>query len=289
MKRSVPFTARKVSVSRVPSPTNPMRVASKALLAVALLVWLAGSSSAQTFDSFFDIWVDAWDTGQVHMQPVNSGGAFPFPPPPLDFPNVGASGAIDIEMVSLSLRSSAPVVVSPPDPTGHFTVDSFFDIEYDITASNGSTPSTHVVDSFFDIEYSMEVTPGQIQTLPTGEEAQTFDIELVSLSLTSVQPIDLTGQPDFNFAIQLVEGFDPGLDGHVTVLKLAGGGNTFQVDSFFDVFVELSVDGLAPVASQQDSQLRLASSVTVPEPSTFGILAFGLLAPLLFAHRRRKR
>lgn len=286
MNLRVPFTARKLGRFRVSSLAK--RVTFTFLVAATLLVGLAGSSNAQV-DSFFDIWIDAWDSGQVVMQPVDSGGAFPFPPPPLDFPNVGAGGAIDIEMVSLSLHSSGPSIVSPPDPTsGQFTVDSFFDIEYDITASNGNDPATHAIDSFFDIAYSMEVRPGPLQTLPTGEEQQTFDIELVSLSLTSVQPIDLTGDPDFDFAIQLVEGFDPGLDGHVTVLKLAGGGNTFQVDSFFDIFVEISIDGGPPVSSLQDSQLRLAHSAIVPEPSTFGMLAFGLLAALLFTKRRRK-
>lgn len=283
----VPFTTRKTSLFRVSSLSSPKRVTSKFLVAVTLIVGLIPATTAHA-DSFFDIYVDLWNSGQVNMQPVQ--GAFPFPPPPLDFPDVGLGGAIDIEMVSLSLQSSAPMVVSPPDPTGNFTVDSFFDIVYDITATNGNDPPTHVVDSFFDIVYTMQVTPGQSEILPNGDESRTFDIELVSLSLSSSQPIDLTGDPDFDMAIQLREGFDPGLDGHVTVLKLAGPGGNFQVDSFFDVFVEVSIDGGPPVGSLQNSQLRLESQndVVVPEPSTCAMLAFGLVAFLLFAKRRRK-
>ncbi len=280
MNRCVLFSTR---VPKIPTQLRPAIV--PVLLAALLVTGFAGSSQAQA-DSFFDIFVDVWDSGEVHMQPVDS-GAYPFPPPPLDFPDVGAAGQIDIEMVSLSLRSSQPMVLSPPDPTsGQFTVDSFFDIEYRINADNGSGAPAPVVDSFFDIEYRIDVTPGRTEFLPEGE-VQHFDIEMVSLSLTSSQPIDLPGDPDFDLAIQLIEGQPAAFDGHVTVLKLAGGGGTFHVDSFFDIFVELSIDGGPPVASTQDSQLRLAHSAIVPEPSTFGMLALGLFATW-FAYRRKR-
>jgi len=247
----------------------------------ALLVTLLSSGNARA-DSFFDIFVDLWDSGAIEMSPVDS-AAFPFPPPPLDFPDVGTAGMIDIEMVSLSLRSVGPMIVNPPEPTGQFTVDSFFDIEYQINATNGNDPPSHVIDSFFDVQYSMEVTPDRTVVLPSGDEQRTFDIELVALNLTSSQPIDLTGEPDFNLAIQLQEGFPAGSDGHVTVLKLAGGGNEFQVDSFFDVFVELSIDGGSPIPSTQNSQVRLFSSV--PEPSTCVMFALGLAAAIVAFYR----
>lgn len=288
MNRGVPLIARKIYLLRVLSLTKPKRVTSKSLVAATLLVGLLGGSKANA-DSFFDVFVELWDSGQIVMQPVDSGGAFPFPPPPLNFPDLGATDTIDVEIVSLSLHGSRPLVVHPPSPTGgSFIVDSFFDITYEINATNGNGPPTHVVDSFFDIEYSMEVTPGRTDTLPTGELRTFFDTEMLSMSLSGSRHIDLPGDPDFDFAIQLVEGFAAGLDGHVTVLKLAGGGG-FTVDSFFDVFVELSVDGGPPVPSLENSQLRLLSQnqVVVPEPATGGMVAFALLAVLL-ANRRRE-
>lgn len=106
------------------------------------------------------------------------------------------------------------------------------------------------------------------------------------MSLSSVQPIQLPGGGSVGMAIQLSEGFDAGLDGHVTVLKLAGGGGTFQVDSFFDVFVEISVDDGPLIPSTPDSQLRLANSAIVPTPSGVGMLAVGLCAAMC---RRRRR
>ena len=139
----------------------------------------------------------------------------------------------------------------------------------------------------------MLVTPGNVEILPTGDEVHTFDTEMLSLSLSGQHHIDLAGDPDFDFAIQLQEGVAAGLDGHVTVLKLAGGGGGggggFVVDSFFDVFVELSLDGGPPTPSAENSQLRMLShnNVGVPEPATCGMAAFRFLA-VWFASRRRK-
>ena len=91
------------------------------------------------------------------MQPIP--GAYPFPPPPLDFPDIDidqnpstTDDIIDIEIVALQLSSSQPLQVSPPLPTGQFNVDSFFDIEYRIQL-DGDPSSQFQVDSFFDISY----------------------------------------------------------------------------------------------------------------------------------------
>lgn len=273
----------------VQAPTAPDtgRPVSMFILAVALIIAAASANKARAADSFFDIFVDLWDSGGVVMSPVDS-GAFPFPPPPLNFPDLGAAGTIDIEMVSLNLRSSQPMVVEPPQTGGEFFVDSFFDIEYEINIDDGTGPAVPVIDSFFDIAYRIEVIPGRPGMLPTGEEFEPFDIEIVSMDLSNSQPISLPGGGTADLAIQLVEGSAAGLDGHVTVLKLAGGGGgTFQVDSFFDIFVEVSLNGSPPTQSSQDSPLRLANSTVIPTPSGFGMLAAGLIATLFAANRRR--
>jgi hypothetical protein len=222
-------------------------------------------SADASADSFFDIYVDLWNSGQVSMSPVNS-GTYPFPPPPLPFPDLDtAAGIIDIQLESLSLRSSAPMLVSPPDLTGRFVVDSFFDIAYSITATDSNGTTTHTVDSFFDIAYKMEVAPSS-----SSADGATFDTEMISMDLTGIHPIPLNGGGAMHLGLKLVEGQPSAFDGHVTVLKLAGGGNDFSVDSFFDVFVELSVDGGSTYhQSTLNSQLRLLSQnqVTIPEPS----------------------
>lgn len=282
MNRAFLFSTLKINLFRISSRANQKRVTSKFLVAAALFAGLLGSNSAHA-DSFFDIFVDLWNSGDVVMSPVDSGGAYPYPPPPLTFPDLlTAAGPVDIELVSLRLRSRAPMLVSPPDPTGTFAVDSFFDIYYEIVATDDTGVPRYAIDSFFDVSYSMEVTP----VSSTPDEAQ-FDIEVVSMALTGFHPVPLNGGGTINLGLQLLEGQPAVADGHVTVLKLGGGG--FAVDSFFDVFVELSVDGGSSYhPSQEASQLRLLSqNHVVPEPASSALFAVGLVAAAC-ASRRRK-
>lgn len=107
MNRRFHFTTRKINFFRVSPLANPRRGTSKSLVAAALLVALLSGGNARA-DSFFDIFVDLWDSGQVVMQPVNSDGAFPFPPPPLNFPDLGAAGTIwPIRLAAAAGRRSA--------------------------------------------------------------------------------------------------------------------------------------------------------------------------------------
>lgn len=78
--------------------------------------------------------------------------------------------------------------------------------------------------------------------------------------------------------------------GQTTVTPIGGG--LFQIDSFFDVFTELSLDGgatwlpsvntthTAPYAGHVELQ-------GVPEPSTFALIGLGL-ATLPFLRRKRQ-
>src|SRR5258708_36218185 len=70
----------------------------------------------------------------------------------------------------------------------------------------------------------------------------------------------------------------------MTTISDAGGG-LFRIDSFFDIFTDLSIDGgqtWTPSQSTQNHsgdilQLQSASSSTVPEPSAMLMLGTGLL------------
>lgn len=162
-----------------------------------------------------------------------------------------------VAMNSISLTpsaSSTPVALPLDTPT--FTVDSFFDVFYELQAPE----SPPVVDSFFDVF---------------------FDVDFVATVCC--------GDPDWDTAWHWTAGASHPSPGHTTLIResptlptlghhsvLAVPGTTqFQVDSFFDVFFELSIDN-GQTWSPADSSTRLVF-VPVPEPATSLLLGLGLL------------
>lgn len=99
----------------------------------------------------------------------------------------------------------------------------------------------------------------------------TFATEIVSMSLSGVLPIG---------PIQIREGALRASTGQTTITNLGGG--LYDIDSFFDVFTELSVDG---GATWQADQMAPARLTLVPEPATLCLVGLGALAVL----RRRRR
>ena len=104
----------------------------------------------------------------------------------------------------------------------------------------------------------------------TGNTTGTFDTEIVSMSLTGNTPLGL-------ITVQQ----DPGRpsQGQTTITDIGGG--LFHIESFFDVFTELSPDG-GHTWIPSDSSTHM---VLEPEPATLAILALGVI-PVL-ARRRR--
>jgi hypothetical protein len=115
------------------------------------------------------------------------------------------------------------------------------------------------------------VLTGPVQTIVkgrTGSQTGTFDTEIVSMSLSG----DVGG-----VSIEIRENPSQQSLGEATITDIGGG--QFAVDSFFDVYTEISVDG-GPFQPQTNgaSRMTLVEKDVVP---VIGPLGLGLLASLL--------
>jgi hypothetical protein len=114
---------------------------------------------------------------------------------------------------------------------------------------------------------------GPTQTRVTDRALSTaglFDAEIVSMSLSG----DVGG-----ITVQLRESPTLASKGKTDILDIGGG--LYHIDSFFDVFTELSLDsGVNWVRADGAKRMTLT-----PEPGTLGLLTIGVYLSLL--HRKR--
>ena len=96
------------------------------------------------------------------------------------------------------------------------------------------------------------VLTGPVTTLVRGKAGQTtgsWQTEMVSMNLTG--EITIPGGP----TLTLVISESPTLDS-TGQTSVSGGGGHFQIDSFFDIWTELSIDGGPPIPSQEPARVQ---------------------------------
>jgi hypothetical protein len=167
---------------------------------------------------------------------------------PVTVPGPGST-PIDVEIVSLQLVGLGPSVLLPPP--GPVPADSFFDVFVELNVDG-----VHQVDSFFDVFFEIDIMPGSPGTV---------DTEIVQMQLTGNVggiPIMIRESPTQQSAGQHV----------VTPL---GPGPEFQVDSFFDIFFEITIDNGQTFHTLPPLRVNLVG-VSVPEPASLALVLLGL-------------
>ena len=172
------------------------------------------------------------------------------------------------EMMQMSIDMIEAVV--RPQGGQDFTVDSFFDIEYQIDGPSG--PQTFNVGS---IEMCRYFTRNPLADRSPDE--RTWDTEMISMSLSG------SSQPG-----PVLLNMRPVGPGHVTVLKIFDlGGGQFQVDSFFDIHTEISFDNGTTFNTNVDPvNMGAFGLVQIPEPSTAVAIITGLCGLAMWRRRR---
>jgi hypothetical protein len=143
--------------------------------------------------------------------------------------------------------------------------DSFFDIYIEISTDGGTS-------------WKKKSGQGQMSTKfhggPTAGDIQTFgsqvDFMLSELPVQGGDPI----------AIMIRESPTRASSGGGSCAALGGGGGGYMIDSFFDIYTEVSTDG----GQNWSLSAQSARIDGLPEPATLSLLALGGLGALL---RRR--
>ncbi len=221
---------------------------------------MTNSAAAQSdfnVDSFFDVYTELMVNGDVSFQSTG---------------NTIYEG-ISTEMVSLSLTSSRnrTVDVIPNPADGTFIIDSFFDIAYSTDPDGSGNAGGFSGDSFFDIVTKIKFTPN---TATSTESRGEFDTEILSMDLSGVEPTTLpfVGVPELLQDLVCCRG-------HVTVLKTSeseGLGDTYNIDSFFDVFTAVSFDGDNFIPATADTRIAFASEVRPGDLQSNPVLPSGV-------------
>ena len=156
-------------------------------------------------------------------------------------------------------------VPGAPGPTpvgpGNWAIDSFFDIEYRIDFSGGPPGS---------MSPQMGMGHGHVTGTGTGTTDRMFDTEMLQLDLSG-GPLMIRESPTL-----------PSM-GKTAITDLGGG--QFHIDSFFDIFTELSVDG-GQTWYPAEAPTHMTTS---PEPASIALFAIGAVALLYRVARRRFR
>jgi PEP-CTERM motif len=179
-----------------------------------------------------------------------------------------------IELVSLQLvgpQSAAQTVPLPP-LGGSAQSHSFFDVFTEVDLGPGTIRKGHF--DFFDITYRIANNGG-------GGGGGQYNTEMLSLNLTGDYP-----GPGGPIPFIIRESPTLASTGEHSRTPLSDG--TFKIDSFFDVFTELSLDG-GQTFIPASGPVHLDLTEVTPEPASIVLGGLGLVGGGIVARRYRPR
>ena len=171
----------------------------------------------------------------------------------------------------------------------NFTIDSFFDVFFDVPLSGGQTNILRT-DLALIADYAVGGQSGALNlsgasdvlmrgTTATGE----FQTEIVDMTLTGTMPA-----PGAQVGVILRQ--NPAKPSPGAVKTTEQGSGKYTVDSFFDVFFELSLDGgLNWAEGDQGANITLVERTAIPEPNLNLLIGTGLFWLATFGAVRGKQ
>jgi hypothetical protein len=198
-----------------------------------------------------------------------------FPPLPLSFSSPGGAGCFPIAMVCVT-----PGIFTLTSATSTFSLPAIQDVEglATYTGSLTTLPPNSVPLGSFTLSGSVD-----FQVLGRGSDSQTgsWATEITSLSLT--------GQLLQFGTLKAILDPKHQSTGSTTITALDNGGR-FQITSFFDVFMEVTLSDRPHSQPPLTTTIPgiLVEAVAVPEPAPWAMMLLGF-AGLGFAGQRRVR
>jgi hypothetical protein len=222
-----------------------MGVRAVSLLAAAVAFALAGSPRASTI------------TSDPNLPALYPGAAYRYVASQPDFSGVG----LRVTFNGVEDRASGPVTRAPSGPN-------------EVESYNSLWVGTVSVNLGPFVAMSASGPEDVVVFNKLGSATGTFSTELLGMNLSGSSaygPFLLRESPTIAST------------GQTTITGLGGG--LYQIDSFFDVFTELSVDGgVTWIPSSGPTRVTLQSA---PEPSAAGLLGAAMLSLAGLSRRRR--
>ena len=179
---------------------------------------------------------------------------------------LGADIQIVVQNIAYQALAVPPPLLTPAGPD---------EIEMFESTLTGMVNITYLGTPLAPVPLALEGPSEWIAYNKVGNVTGIFDVEIISMELFGEATVPLLGP------VPILLRESPTLPSMGQTMITDIGGGLYHIDSFFDVFAEVSIDGGQTWMAATDSvHIEL-----VPEPATLGLLLVGGLALL---RRRRK-